>query len=87
MVVAAEHETDPLNCKTMWDHQKISFGKEYDDVYEESMLFRNFESNVDVICASNAENPTFLKGLPNSPISCAVSGGNCTQVSFCKFME
>ena len=77
VVVAAGHETDPPNYETMWEDHKTGIGKECDNVCEESVLFGNSPSNVQVICAANAQNFTHLMGLTRLPVSCP---GRCCHV-------
>ena len=85
VVVAAEHEIDPPNYETMWEHHKTRLGTECDDAHEGSMLFGNSASNVQVICATNAQNLTHQLGLTRLPMS--RERLPCAQVSSRELVE
>ena len=75
------HETDPSNYKTMWDRYKTRFGREGEDICEESVRFGNFESNDEGLLRYDTQNLRFLSGL-NEPADFMSPKSGCERESY-----
>ena len=66
VLAAAGHETPPPNNVMMWNSFKTKYGKVYNGINEDSVRFGNFQSNVEIMWATNARNLTFALGANES---------------------